>query len=99
MELKQLQSEGCHTTEEAVAYVQETKLPIYCVCGTDEAYAELAEQVVADLKAAFPETTIYLAGKQSEELEKALQAAGVKEFVHVRTNAAETLTELLKSWG
>ncbi len=92
-------SEGCHTTEEAVAYVKETKLPIYCVCGTDEAYAELAEKVVADVKAAFPETTIYVAGKQSEELEKALQTAGVKEFVHVKTNTAETLTELLQVLG
>lgn len=92
-------SEGCHTSEEAVAYVKETQLPIYCVCGSDEAYGELAEQVVADVKAAFPETTIYVAGKQAEELEKALQAAGVKEFVHVKTNAADMLTELLQALG
>lgn len=94
-----IQSDGCYSSEDASAFVTETKLPIYCICGSDDAYGELAEQIVADIKATNPEITIYLAGKQSEELETALQAAGVKEFLHVRSNAISTLTELLEKLG
>ena len=94
-----VQSNGCHTSEEASAFVADTKLPIYCICGSDDAYGQLAEQIVTDLNSTYPETTVYLAGKQSEELETALQAAGVKEFFHVRSNAISTLTELLEKLG
>lgn len=94
-----IQSDGCYSSEDASVFVTETKLPIYCICGNDDAYGELAEQIVADIKATNPEITIYLAGKQSEELETALQAAGVKEFLHVRSNAISTLTELLEKLG
>ena len=76
-----VQSEGCYSSKDALAYVADTKLPIYCVCGSDDAYGQLAEQIVADLKASNPDTTVYLAGKQAEELETVLQAAGVKEFL------------------
>ena len=77
----------------------DNKLPIYCICGSDDAYGQLAEQIVADLKASNPDTTVYLAGKQTEELETALQAAGVKDFFHVKSNAISTLTELLEKLG
>ena len=94
-----VQSNGCHSSEDAAAFVAETKLPIYCVCGNDDGYGQLAEQIVVNLKESYPEITIYLAGKQSEEVETALQAAGVKEFLHVRSNAISTLTELLEKLG
>ncbi len=94
-----VQSEGCYSSKDALAYVADTKLPIYCVCGSDDAYGQLAEQIVADLKASNPDTTVYLAGKQAEELETVLQAAGVKEFLHVRSNAISILTELLEKLG
>lgn len=92
-------SEGCFSSEDAKAFVADTKLPIYCVCGSDDAYGQLAEQMVADLKASYPDVTIYLAGKQAEELETALQAAGVKDLFHVKSNAISTLTELLEKLG
>ena len=94
-----VQSEGCYSSEDASAFVADTKLPIYCVCGSDDAYGQITEQIVADLKASYPDVTIYLAGKQSEELETALQAAGVKDFFHVKSNAISTLTELLEKLG
>lgn len=94
-----VQSEGCHSNEDALAFVRDTKLPIYCICGSDDAYGQMAEQLVSDLKKSFPEITLYLAGKQTEELEKALKTAGVKEFLHVKSNAITTLTELLEELG
>lgn len=92
-------SDGCNSSEEASAFVADTKLPIYCICGSDDAYGQLAEQIAADLKASFPEITLYVAGKQPEELTSALQTAGIKDFFHVRSNAISTLTELLEKLG
>lgn len=94
-----VQSDGCNSNEEALAFVADTKLPIYCLCGSDDAYGLLAEQLVAAVKASYPETTLYVAGKQQAELTTALQTAGVQEFLHVKSNAISTLTELLEKLG
>ena len=75
-----VQSEGCYSSKDALAYVADTKLPIYCVCGSDDAYGQLAEQIVADLKASNPDTTVYLAGKQAEELENSLAGSRCKRI-------------------
>lgn len=93
------QSDGCHSSDEALTFVGNTNFPIYCICGSDDAYALIAERFITDVKAAYPNITIYLAGKQSEELETTLQAAGVKGFFHVKSNAISTLTELLEKLG
>jgi methylmalonyl-CoA mutase len=92
-------SKGCQTVEEAVDYVAATKLPIYCVCGSDADYSELAPLTIKEIKKQFPEITIYSAGKQQEELEITLSEAGVKDFIHVKTNAIAILSELLQKLG
>jgi methylmalonyl-CoA mutase len=92
-------SKGCQTVEEAVDYVAATKLPIYCVCGSDDDYSELAPITIKEIKKQFPEITIYSAGKQQEEFEITLSEAGVKDFIHVKTNAIAILSELLQKLG
>jgi methylmalonyl-CoA mutase len=94
-----LESEGCYSTDDALTFVEHTKLPIYCICGSDDAYALLAEQFVAKVKEAYPEITIYLAGKPSGALEVALQTAGVKEFFHAGSNVISILTAFLEKIG
>ncbi|MFY0782115.1 methylmalonyl-CoA mutase family protein [Peribacillus simplex] len=94
-----LGSNGCQTTKEAVDYVASTKLPVYCVCGSDGDYSELAPITIKEIKKQFPEINIYMAGKQQEELEITLSEAGVKDFIHVKTNAIAILLELLQKLG
>ncbi|MFS0599213.1 methylmalonyl-CoA mutase family protein [Peribacillus frigoritolerans] len=92
-------SKGCQTVEEAIDYVAATKLPIYCLCGSDGDYSELAPVIIKEIKKQFPEITIYSAGKQQEELEITLREAGVKDFIHVKMNAISILLELLQKLG
>lgn len=97
--IETLGSNGCQTTKEAVDYVASTKLPVYCVCGSDGDYSELAPITIKEIKKQFPEINIYMAGKQQEELDITLSEAGVKDFIHVKTNAIAILLELLQKLG
>ncbi|CAH0178881.1 putative methylmalonyl-CoA mutase small subunit [Peribacillus sp. Bi96] len=92
-------SKGCQSITEAVDFVAATNLPIYCVCGSDEDYSELAANIMKEIKKKFPSINIYIAGKQQEELEMTLSEAGVKDFIHVKTNAIAILRELLHELG
>ncbi|WP_285768855.1 methylmalonyl-CoA mutase family protein [Peribacillus sp. SI8-4] len=95
--IETLESEGCQSGEDAVRYVGTTNLANYCVCGSDADYMELAADVIQEIKKHFPQIQIYCAGKQPKELEITLSAAGVKDFIHMRTNSITFLEELLAS--
>lgn len=68
---------------------KQTGCAIACICGSDKRYAAEAEATAAALKAAGA-GRIYLAGKPGE-LEAALRAAGVAEFVHVGVDVLASL--------
>lgn len=97
--IETVESAGCQSIQDAVDYVASTNLPIYCVCGSDNEYSELAKTTIKEIKKQFPEINLYIAGKQTEELEISLSEAGVKEFIHVKTNAVAILIELLQALG
>ncbi|MBK5500955.1 methylmalonyl-CoA mutase family protein [Peribacillus sp. TH14] len=97
--IETVESAGCQSIQDAVDYVASTNLPIYCVCGSDNDYSELAKTTIKEIKKQFPEINLYIAGKQTEELEISLSEAGVKEFIHVKTNAVAILIELLQALG
>lgn len=64
----------------------------------DETYAEQAEAVAKQLKAAFPDLKLYLAGAPGES-EASLRAAGIDDFVHVRVNNYQFNRALLEGMG
>lgn len=97
--IETLESEGCQTIEEAVEYVTSTNLAIYCVCASDADCSNFAASVISDIKKQFPHILIYCAGKQQKEPENALSEAGVKDFIHTKTNAITILEELLHELG
>ncbi|WP_082630114.1 methylmalonyl-CoA mutase family protein [Peribacillus muralis] len=97
--IETLESDGCQTVEDAIEYVTATNLAIYCVCGSDADYLELAVAVISEIKIKFPDIHIYLAGKQQKDLESMLSEAGVKDFIHVKTNAIAVIEELLHELG
>ncbi|AOH55636.1 hypothetical protein ABE28_014850 [Peribacillus muralis] len=97
--IETLESKGCQSIGEAVEYVASTNLAIYCVCGSDADYSEFAAVVISEIKKRFPHIHIYCAGKQQKELEITLSEAGVKDFIHVKTNAIAMVEELLHELG
>jgi len=60
------------------------------LCSSDAEYAALAPRVIQELRDAGKTTPVIVAGYPAEVIEQ-LKQAGVADFVHVRSNAAEVL--------
>ncbi|MEH6940326.1 methylmalonyl-CoA mutase family protein [Bacillus sp. JJ722] len=86
----------CQSAEESKTFVKESKLKHFVLCGSDANYAEHAVAWVQDLLVENSDVTLFLAGKQTNELEKALQQAGLKDFVSVQSNAITVITNVLQ---
>ncbi|MCL2100449.1 MAG: methylmalonyl-CoA mutase subunit beta [Fibromonadales bacterium] len=70
---------------------------IVVLCSKDEEYLELAKEIFPALEKEFPNIVRIVAGnpKNAEEL----KAAGAQDFVHVLTNAIESLSVYQKKLG
>jgi methylmalonyl-CoA mutase len=60
------------------------------LCSSDPEYAALAPRVIRELRAAGKSTPVIVAGNPADSIEQ-LKQAGVADFVHIRSNAAEVL--------
>jgi methylmalonyl-CoA mutase len=89
---------GFATVEEAAAKALESGAPVIVICSTDETYPALVPGLVKAIKDKDARRTVVLAGYPPDQV-AAHQQAGVDEFVHVRVNAVELLTNLLKKVG
>ncbi|WP_253701530.1 methylmalonyl-CoA mutase family protein [Bacillus sp. FJAT-27445] len=78
---------------DAEAFIAETGLSRYCFCSTDERYREMGLGILTELKRRNPEFFFYLAG-QPEEKNEWLEA-GLKEFIHIRSNCQEFLANVI----
>ena len=67
-----------------------------CVCSSDAIYAEKAVEAARDLAAAG--ARVYLAGRPGE-LETALRAAGVAEFIYAGGDMFDTLQRAFEEAG
>jgi methylmalonyl-CoA mutase len=86
---------GFATPDEAVKGALESPSKVSVICSTDDTYPELVPAFVKGLKAADPKRIVILAGYPTEHVE-AFKQAGVDEFIHVRANIYQVLSELLK---
>jgi methylmalonyl-CoA mutase len=85
---------------EAARAAAESGAPVAVLCSTDDTYPELVPVFAKTLKELAPGVTIVLAGLPAEkETVAAYQAAGVDEFIHVRTNVREILEKFLTKIG
>ncbi len=66
------------------------KAQIIVFCSSDEEYAELPA-IAKTIKETSPDTILAVAGNPTELLDQ-LKEAGIDNFIHMRTNALETLT-------
>ncbi|KAF0195124.1 MAG: methylmalonyl-CoA mutase [Bacteroidetes bacterium] len=81
---------GFSTVEEGVKDALKAEADIVVLCSSDEEYAEIAPLAATLLKKANPEVQVVVAG-YPKEIVDSLKAAGVDEFIHVRTNVLDTL--------
>lgn len=89
---------GFATIDEGVKAAIDADADIVVLCSSDEEYAEIAPAAAQALKKANPEIQVVVAGFPKEIVES-LKAAGVDEFIHVRTNVLETLYAFQQKLG
>ncbi len=87
---------GFKTLDEGIATAREVKPEILVICSSDEEYGEgNALKIFEELK---NDTIVVLAGNP-EGTADILKEAGLKYFIHVKSNVLETLTEFQKQLG
>jgi len=85
-----IDNNGFNTAEEGVKAALASKAEILVICSSDEEYAELVPVIAASLRKADEDINITIAGYPKEFIES-FKAAGVDEFIHVKSNLVETL--------
>lgn len=86
---------GFKTIDEGVKASLDAKADIVVICSSDEEYAQIAPEIFEKLNG---KAIVVLAGYPKDILEQ-LQAAGIKNFIHVRSNVLDTLKEYQKMLG
>jgi methylmalonyl-CoA mutase len=89
---------GFATAEDAANAACESGAEIAVLCSTDETYPVLVAPFCAAVKKLRSDMTVVLAGYPQDHIE-AFRAAGVDEFIHIRSNVLETLRTLLGKKG
>jgi methylmalonyl-CoA mutase len=85
---------GFKTAEEGVKAAQASKAEIIVVCSSDEEYAQFAPEV----KQLAGNAIVVVAGFPKDIMD-ALKAAGIENFIHVKSNVLETLQGYQKLLG
>lgn len=95
-----IRTSGHATPEQAVESAKACDPCAVVLCAPDATYADQGVALAASLKQALPGATLYLAGHPKDEsLKRALQEAGVKRFIYIKTDILETLEELAQWQG
>lgn len=89
---------GAKSTDEAAGAALKSGANAVCICSTDDTYPEIVPALVKTLRAQKPDVFVILAGYPAEQIE-AHKAAGVNEFIHIRANALEVLTNIAVKLG
>ena len=84
---------GFADADSAAKAAIESGAPVVVICSTDETYPDLVPAITKAVKAAKPEILVLLAGYPTEQIESFKQA-GVDDFIHVRANCYDLLTQL-----
>jgi len=89
---------GFETIDDGLDAVQKSGAEIVVICSSDEEYPELAPAIAKSIKETDPDKIIILAGYPKEIIDS-LKAAGVDDFIHIRTNALEFLKQIQEKLG
>ncbi len=92
--------EAFETAETAANAAVASGAPVAVLCSTDETYPALVPVFARAVKAARPGLVVVLAGWPADPaIVDQYRAAGIDEFIHVRTNGREVLAKLLRQIG
>jgi len=91
-------NEGFGTTDQAVQAAIASGAQAVVICSTDKTYPELVPPLVKGIKAAKPDALVLVAGYPADHVE-VFKAAGVDDFIHIRANCYELLTNLQNRMG
>jgi len=92
-------NDGFPTVEEAVDAAINSGADVTIVCSTDATYPELAPAVTQLIKEKKPKMKVFLAGAPSKELKEICDAAGMDDYISVRSNCYETLVKMQQERG
>ncbi|WP_404355457.1 methylmalonyl-CoA mutase subunit beta [Cytobacillus firmus] len=81
--------------EDAKAFIQETNCRHYFICGSNDQYDSMAVPLIKQLKESFPSAAIYLAGLPEESKRDEFKGAGIRGYIHVKSDCYETLLKML----
>ncbi len=84
-----------YNTEEGVNLAAERDAEIVVLCSSDDDYAATGEAFAKAFKDKMPDKKLVLAGYPAEIIDR-LKTAGFDEFVHLKSNAIETLRNFQK---
>jgi methylmalonyl-CoA mutase len=86
---------GFKSLDKGVEAAIESKAEIVVICSSDEEYAEIAPEINDKLK---DNAVVVVAGYPKDILDD-LKKAGIKHFIHMRSNALESLQGFQKELG
>lgn len=89
---------GFENPEDAVAALKESDAGITVICGADPDYEEKFAGFAQAIKSAIPEMQVVLAGFPGEN-EEAFRAAGMDDYIFVKSNNYETNRRYLEGLG
>jgi methylmalonyl-CoA mutase len=86
-------SDSCFdSAAEAARKAALSKAPVVVIVGTDQTYSDVAAELASLLRALPSTEKVVLAGYPKDEIET-FKAAGVDEFIHMRTDALASLRQ------
>lgn len=90
-----VKSQEINSVGHAVSFIQETGLPYYFLCGSNERYKEIGLDLAGEIKKQLPKIKLYLAGLPAEGEENEWLSNGIEDFIHLKSNCLQTLSSLL----
>jgi methylmalonyl-CoA mutase len=95
--IEAVSNDGFASRDDMIAAFKASGAKLVCLCSSDKVYAAEAAEAAKSLKAAGA-NPVYLAGRPGE-LESALKAAGVQDFIYVGCDVVATLQAAHASLG
>ncbi len=93
--LEVVESNAISSIETAKQFVSELSTKYVCILGTNDQYETIGHEILAALKAEFPERVFYLAGLPEKEKQDQWINEGIKQFIHLKSNCYKTLSAIL----
>jgi methylmalonyl-CoA mutase len=94
-----LKNDGFESPEECADAFAVSGADVAVICSTDEVYPELAPRTARALKGKNPNLRVFLAGSPAEEHRTAYLESGIENFINVRSDCLEVLSDLARGGG